>query len=682
MSRMSTENTDGRQVATRRSRRSRKGHEYGQSWMLAAALLDGPRTIDDLEEYYRIVGHRFGVFLHHLARGSQERRTEDGASQKTGLRINLERSLQVLLRRGWAIEEDGRYHITAEGRREAQVMLGDLERSGRLIERGTRPGAVSTVTLLVHFVLAAIKLPAALLSGSVGLLNDSLDTLMDGISSLFVFFGVRAGRERLVSYVLLSFMTATGGYTLYAALVRFLHPEPVSKDWTAFAAVAASAVLCALLWVYQRYSGLKHSCVPLIAQSIDSRNHIVVAGGVAAGLVAAHFEFTLFDRLVGLAVAVLILKGAAELLVDLLRSEGHEKIDLSRYGFSRLARHRHRQMVLWLLFETEKNHLATQEEMLRKARAATDFSRIASLRALGLDNQPDQEEKLEEAVREVFAKGWVAEVAVSSADDPSQRATLLRLTDAGELELDRALARSRGFSSSRYPSGPGARAWRPAVFLARLVFNAALFTGIYALGRWIVGLLPPLDVWIAGTFAGAVSGAGVLTGSGLAAAWSELLSLSDTAARFLLARAYTVGPFLLSGAQAVCAMVGFVMLYRGRMLLHGGRHAIHHVREHGSGRPFILVTDGAFAVRRHPMYTGLILINMGIGIGLHSVYSLAWAAAVTTVQLTSAFLEERRLSDWFGREFRDYAGRVKRRFLPWWGWVLVVTAYWAAWTGI
>jgi len=54
----------------------------------------------------------------------------------------------------------------------------------------------------VQLGLAALKLPAGLLSGSVGLLNDATDTLLDGISSLLVYAGLRFDRERTVNVVL------------------------------------------------------------------------------------------------------------------------------------------------------------------------------------------------------------------------------------------------------------------------------------------------------------------------------------------------------------------------------------------------------------------------------------------------------------------------------------------------
>ena len=631
--------------------------------MLAAALLDGPRTFYDFIEYYRIMGRRFGVYVDLLDRSGRQFET------------SLDRGLQVLLQRGWAVKENDTYQITEEGRREAGLMLADLERGGRFLERATSPESVSKVTLIVHFILAAIKLPAALISGSVGLLNDSLDTLMDGISSLFVFFGVRNGRERLVSYILLLFMTLTGGYTLYEAVMRIIHPQPLTADWTAFIAVAVSAGLCALLWFYQKYSGLKHGCVPLIAQSIDSRNHIIVAGGVSAGLAATYFQFSLLDQIVGILVAVLILKGALELLLDLVRSSEDEELDLSKYGFSRFEAHQRRQMVRWFLFEIEKGRISSKEQMLHEARMATDFSTIASFRALGIDGQPNQEEKLNRAVREIFEQGLAEELTIEGGE------RILRLTEAGEEELNRALANSwsfrpetgRGFPAGAKLRDPSPASGRPlgnsiqgrsprsvrALFFrmlsytVRLIFTAALFTLTYALLRRLIGFLPVLDVWGAGVFFG-----GLLT-----------------------ARTLTAGPFTFTAAQMLCMLCGVLFMYGGRLLLHPTRHLIHHARERGMDRPAYLITDGPFAGRRHPMYAGMILMNAGIGIGLYSVYTLGWAGFTMVLHILNAVYEEKKLLSWFGEEYRNYRETVRRPLFSWWGWVLILTLYGLAWAG-
>lgn len=604
--------------------RRHERHEYGQSWMLAAALLDGPRTFAEFKEYYRIMGRRFGIFVDLLNRSNR------------GMDQTLERGLQILLKRGWAVKEDEVYRITEEGRKEARLMLADLERGGRFIDRATSPETVSKVTLIVHFILAAIKLPAALLSGSVGLLNDSLDTLMDGISSLFVFFGVRKGKERQVSYLLLLFMICTGAYTLYEAIVRIIRPQPLTADWTAFIAVAVSAGLCALLWVYQKYAGLKHSCVPLIAQSIDSRNHIIVAGGVAAGLTASLLHFSLLDKIVGIIVAILILKGAVELLLDLLRSRGEEEIDLSKYGFSRLEQHRHRQMVRWFLFEIEKGRITSKQQMLNEARMATDFSSISSFRALGIDNQTDQEEKLRSALKEAFDRHLVVEV------ETDMDGKVLRLTESGEKELNQALSNNWSFERGSKPTGWKGAVIQGLIFIFRFLFTIVHFAILYIAIRWVLSFLPALDVWQGNAF----------------------------------------GPFPFSLPQFLCIITGIIFMYSGRLLIHGPRHLLHHASERGLERPVYLITDGPFAVRRHPLYAGIILTGLGIGIGLHSAYTLAWAGITIIIRLLSIRHEEKQLLSWFGGEYAEYRRAVKRRLFSWPGWILLLAAYGAAWAGI
>ena len=128
---------------------------------------------------------------------------------------------------------------------------------------------VAKVTLGVHLGLAALKLPAGLISGSVGLLNDAVDTLLDGISSLLVYLGLRFDKERAVNIVLVVFMLGTGGLTLYQAVRRFFVPSEPEVDWFTFLATLLSAVFCLGLWAHQRYVGLRSGHLALITQSVD-----------------------------------------------------------------------------------------------------------------------------------------------------------------------------------------------------------------------------------------------------------------------------------------------------------------------------------------------------------------------------------------------------------------------------
>ena len=130
----------------------------------------------------------------------------------------IRETLEELIERDWVVREGERYALTPTGHKEASKILADMRRTGTLLHKFVQPQTVSQVGLAVHWGLAALKLPAALLSGSVGLLNDATDTLLDGLSSVLVFLGLRFDRERAVNVVLVLLMLGTSSLTFYEAV--------------------------------------------------------------------------------------------------------------------------------------------------------------------------------------------------------------------------------------------------------------------------------------------------------------------------------------------------------------------------------------------------------------------------------------------------------------------------------
>lgn len=619
--------------------KSHHRHEYGQSWSLAAALLDGPKPMEEIEEYYRVFARRFS-FSWDIFTASEH----SGTPPKE----MIQRNLHSLIEKGWITYEDSTYTLTEKGKREANNMLDDLRRSRVVLERGTHPAMVSKVTMIVHFFLGAIKLPAALLSGSVGLLNDALDTLMDGLSSVFVFLGVRTGREQLSAKVLLLFMTAAGLYSLYEAIRRILHPEILSPDVLTFVAVAVSGLLCALLWVYQKFSGLKHSCVPLIAQSIDSRNHVLVAGGVVVGLIASYLSLPLLDQLVGILVAVLILKGALELFIDLIRANEGEELDFSKYGFQHMERHRRRQYTRWLLYEIHQGKISSREEMERELKAATDFSRIEPLKALGIEEPMGKERIIQEAIEELFGAGLVKE-------QPE-----LELTKEGDTLLHKALNDTFRFPLGERRGGIRGVVLRGFLLLLRIGFTAALYTGLFILLRWVHSFLPLIFAW--DTFPEVVSIAG----------------------------------FPLTFPQCCIALAGFGLFFWGHWFVHKSRYLLHHAApsrkshnlgnlvSHGDGEAEergSLVTEGLYTHRRHPMYAGFILFQFGLTLALSSLYMLVWAGVIVIIQAVNVVLEDRRLERQFPTEWEEYREDTTTAIFHWYEWIVLFIVYICAWIG-
>ena len=76
-----------------------------------------------------------------------------------------------------------------------------------------------------------------------------------------------------------------------------------------------------------------------------------------------------------------------------------------------------------------------------------------------------------------------------------------------------------------------------------------------------------------------------------------------------------------------------------------------------------VVSDGPYAIVRHPMYAGALLLFAGTPLLLGSWWGLALAPAITVLLAARAVLEERTLA----REldgYAEYAARVRYRLIP------------------
>jgi hypothetical protein len=378
-------------------------------WGIGLYLLDGPLTIEEIKTNYET-----NPFASSQQSGLYTRLYTNRARHRRRLE-RLRDDLAGLVQVGWVTQEGDRYALTAIGReqvsREAANAQSYLEEVSRKLRALFQPEVASKVTLIVQTFLAVIKLPAGLISGSVGLLNDSADTILDLISSLLVYFGIRFNKERLVSILLVVFMLGTGGFTLYEAVHRFLTPYVPEVDWFPFAAALLSALAGLVLWTYQRYIGLQNGLMAFIAESVDSRNHVIVALAVTAGLVASVLHFGLLDMLVGLVVAVLILWSAIELAVDLVRSSSGQ-VDLSRYGFwLQHVYEQGRETYLrdWMLSMVDRREVRTRDELAAYIRQAVDFQDNPWLKSVGLNRQLLADSVIEQGLDELFSGSWVVD---------------------------------------------------------------------------------------------------------------------------------------------------------------------------------------------------------------------------------------------------------------------------------
>jgi protein-S-isoprenylcysteine O-methyltransferase Ste14 len=76
-----------------------------------------------------------------------------------------------------------------------------------------------------------------------------------------------------------------------------------------------------------------------------------------------------------------------------------------------------------------------------------------------------------------------------------------------------------------------------------------------------------------------------------------------------------------------------------------------------------LVQAGAYAIVRHPIYSGIIIASFGLGFWRHGWLTLGWALVLFAFFDVKSRLEERWLSEKFA-DYADYRTRVKK-LIPW-----------------
>jgi hypothetical protein len=406
------------------SGRSRQQARSRPPGTILVVLSAGPKTLAEIEDAFRAYG----------------RRLPDDPRPRIGSRgegTRLGRSLAVAMARtveaGWAASggDEDRFSLTDAGRAEAGRVVGDLRSRRRRVHRLLRPSSAAAITMAAQIAITAIKVPAALASGSTGQLNDAAEELLDVIASAAVYLGVRRNAERLANVIVVALMAATGCLTLALAVRRLVVPTTPSVSWYPLTVAAASILVYVVRSAYERSAGLRSGNVSLVSQSVDSRNHALSGLAVTAGLTSVALHATVIDTLIGLVLALTILKSCADLTRDLIRSHSSgQQPGHSRYSLwiaDRLEQAIRTRIETWLLYLIGTKNVTARTDLLRRAAAAADPDANPLLREYGME--ADARAKIEPAIDELIQHGLLLGI------EP------LAITSAGRRQLQHALRR-------------------------------------------------------------------------------------------------------------------------------------------------------------------------------------------------------------------------------------------------
>lgn len=189
---------------------------------------------------------------------------------------------------------------------------------------GTLSGSIG---IGMNLLLFLGKLLAGLLSGSVSVTADALNNLSDASGSIVTLVGFRLagkpadehhpfGHARIeyLSGLAVSVLILVIGLELgKTSLEKILHPAAVKLSAVTAAVLLISVGVKLWLWRFNARLGEKIGSTTLLAAAQDSRNDCIATGAVLAAALLEQMLDLRVDGIMGMAVALFILKSGWDL---------------------------------------------------------------------------------------------------------------------------------------------------------------------------------------------------------------------------------------------------------------------------------------------------------------------------------------------------------------------------------
>ena len=201
---------------------------------------------------------------------------------------------------------------------------------------------VSRVTILINFLLSALKLLAGLLAQSGAMVSDAVHSASDVFSTVIVMIGVKAagkasdkehpyGHERMecvAAIVLAAVLLCTGLFIGYEGIQKIRTPENLTVPGVlALAAAAVSILVKEGMYHYTKKAAEKIQSEALRADAWHHRSDALSSVGALVGIAGARLGLPILDPIASLLICLMIGKAAVDIFRDAVKKMVDERCD-------------------------------------------------------------------------------------------------------------------------------------------------------------------------------------------------------------------------------------------------------------------------------------------------------------------------------------------------------------------
>ncbi len=185
----------------------------------------------------------------------------------------------------------------------------------------------TNLSLFTNIFLFLLKAGVGILSNSIAVISDAINSLTDIVSSFAIMYSVRISLQKpdekhqfghnaaqpIAVFIVALFIGIAGVNLIEESIKRILSPEKVNITPEVYIVLGATVIIKFFLTRYQSHVGKKYKSPALKASAVDSLNDVLASSLSIVGVIGVQMGLPYFDGAAGILVALFIFKSGYEI---------------------------------------------------------------------------------------------------------------------------------------------------------------------------------------------------------------------------------------------------------------------------------------------------------------------------------------------------------------------------------
>src|SRR4030042_2222978 len=185
---------------------------------------------------------------------------------------------------------------------------------------------ITTLALFVNLFLFIIKALAGIISNSIAVISEAVNSLTDIITSIAIKYSVHVSKQEpdkkhqfghgaaqpLAAFIVAAFALVVGIKVIEESVNRIISQEELNITTAIYIVLIVNIIIKLLLNRYKTKIGNLFNSAAVRAAAVDSSNDVLASSIALLGIICAAYGLRFVDGIAGILVAFFILKSGWE----------------------------------------------------------------------------------------------------------------------------------------------------------------------------------------------------------------------------------------------------------------------------------------------------------------------------------------------------------------------------------